>query len=67
MIYLRCLILAIWDWLRKAPSMWEPPVTFRDYLSDRLADQRAIQAYEEYKRDPSGAIPYEDLRKELMD
>ena len=47
-------------------------ISFTDYqdileeLEDRRADRRAIAAYEDYKRDSSGAVPYREFRAELV-
>jgi prevent-host-death family protein len=35
-------------------------------LEDRRADRRAIEAYEEWKRDPSTARPFEEFEAELI-
>jgi prevent-host-death family protein len=37
-----------------------------DELDDLRAGRRAMEAYEEWKRDPSTARPYEDIRAELV-
>jgi prevent-host-death family protein len=35
-------------------------------LEEKRADRRAIKAYEEYKRDPSGAMAWEEFEAELV-
>lgn len=38
----------------------------QEELDDLRAARRAAAAYEEYKRDPSTARPYEEIREELV-
>ena len=35
-------------------------------LADRRADPQVVAAYDEWKRDPSLAIPYEEFRAQLI-
>jgi len=35
-------------------------------LEDQRADRRAIEAYEEWKRDPTTARPYSEIRAEMV-
>lgn len=37
----------------------------RRWWDDWCADRRAIATYEAWKRDPSGAVPWEEFEKEL--
>jgi prevent-host-death family protein len=39
----------------------------QDELDDLRAGRRAAAAYEEWKRDPSTARTYEEIRKDLVD
>jgi prevent-host-death family protein len=39
----------------------------QDELDDLRAGRRAAAAYDEWKRDPSTARPYEEIRKDLVD
>jgi prevent-host-death family protein len=47
-------------------------IPYEDYeaileeLEDMRADRRAVAAYEEWERDPSTAIPYEEFRAQLV-
>ena len=45
---------------------YEDYTAMLDELEDMRADRRAIAAYEEWQRDPSGAIPWEEFEAQLI-